>query len=314
MNETDYRRAMEHFTPAPGLRERTARAVEENRKPRPRLRPVRTALLAAALCAALVLTAGAAALAARQAHIQYLDREQFQKEYNEYLEKNGQSPDNYNNATYTGRDFTGRGEEWQESWWDGPDGLVEEVPGTAEDGWTAKRVFKSSASATSYGLRQGQQYLETRYKAGRASDYSGLFDRWDLSWLEERYTANPYGAFARTIIYKGDLRFIAVGGEYRGQDGAKFNISWSWSAAYVHEDQFRVAGNKQFAELYTTADGMEVDIEMDTSETGKSVFWVTLGSGHNSFSMFGTQMELEDIHDILDSLNLSNLLEYSPAK
>ena len=61
MNETDYRRAMEHFTPAPGLRERTARAVEENRKPRPRLRPVRTALLAAALCAALVLTAGAAA-------------------------------------------------------------------------------------------------------------------------------------------------------------------------------------------------------------------------------------------------------------
>lgn len=59
MNETDYRRAMEHFTPAPGLRERTARAVEENRKPRPRLRPVRTALLAAALCAALLVTAGA---------------------------------------------------------------------------------------------------------------------------------------------------------------------------------------------------------------------------------------------------------------
>ena len=35
-------------------------------------------------------------------------------------------------------------------------------------------------------------------------------------------------------------------------------------------------------------------------------------SGHNSFSMHGTQVELDEIHNILDSLNLSALLEYAP--
>ncbi len=313
MNELDYRRAMELFAPAPELRERTARAVEEGGTPRTRLRPVRTVLLAAALCAALVGTAGAVTLAARQAHIQYLDREQFQTEYNEYLEKNGSSPDNYSNSTYTGRDFTGCGEEWQENWWDGPGELVEEIPGTAQDGWTAKRVFKSSASATSYGLRQGQQYVETRYKAGRASDYSGLFNNWDLSRLEGRYTANPYGSFARTIVYEDELRFIAVGGEYLGEDEARFNVTWSWNGSFSHGDEYRALGNKEFAELYTTADGMEAAIEMDTSITGKSVFWVSLDGGHSSFGMHGTQVELDEIHAILDSLNLAEVLEYNPA-
>lgn len=73
MNETDYRRAMEHFTPAPGLRERTARAVEENREPRPRLRPVRTALLAAALCAALVGTAFAGLQGIKDRYLPHLE-------------------------------------------------------------------------------------------------------------------------------------------------------------------------------------------------------------------------------------------------
>lgn len=314
MNQETYRKAMERFQPDPALRGRISEAVEGRACPRPRVRPLRAVLLAAAACAALAGTAGAVNLAARQAHITYLDRERFQQEYSEYLEENGRSPDNYNNATYTGRDFGGRDAEWQESWWDGPGGLVEEAPGTAEDGWTARRVFQSSASAVSYGLRRGQRYVETRYKAERASDYSGLFDGWDLSWLEERYTANPCGSFARTIVYRDELRFIAVGGEYRGKEGAWFNISWSWDGSSSYGDEYRAVGNKQFAELYTTADGMEADIEMDTSDTGKSVFWVSLEGGHCSFGMHGTQVELEELHDILDSLNLSRVLDYEPTK
>ena len=51
---------------------------------------------------------------------------------------------------------------------------------------------------------------------------------------------------------------------------------------------------------------------MATSHTGKSLFWVSFFSGHNSFSMHGTQVELDEIHNILDSLNLSALLEYAP--
>ncbi len=60
MNEKIYRQAMENFTPAPILRERTARAVEEAGTHRPRTRPLRAALLAACLCLALVGTAFAA--------------------------------------------------------------------------------------------------------------------------------------------------------------------------------------------------------------------------------------------------------------
>ena len=240
MNQETYRKAMERFQPDPALRGRISEAVEGRAHPRPRVRPLRAVLLAAAACAALA--------------------------------------------------------------------------GTAGDGRTAKRVFESDASAASYGLRRGQRYVETRYQAERASDYGGLFDRWDLSWLEERYTANPCGSFARTIEYRDGLRLIAVGGEYHGEDGGWFNITWSWDGSSSYGDEYRAVGNKQFAELYTTADGMEVDIEMDTSDTGKSVFWVSLEGGHCSFGMHGTQVELEELHAILDSLNLSRVLDYDPTK
>lgn len=59
---------------------------------------------------------------------------------------------------------------------------------------------------------------------------------------------------------------------------------------------------------------MEAAIEMDASETGKSVFWVRLNGGHSSFGMHGTQVELEELHAILDSLNLSRVLDYEPTK
>lgn len=58
MTGQEYRKAMECFTPAPSLQERTAAAVEAGR--RPRIRPLRAALAAAAVCAALVGTAVAA--------------------------------------------------------------------------------------------------------------------------------------------------------------------------------------------------------------------------------------------------------------
>lgn len=41
---------------------------------------------------------------------------------------------------------------------------------------------------------------------------------------------------------------------------------------------------------------------------------MTLLAGHNSFSMFGTQMELDDLHHPLDSLELSRLVGYDPLK
>lgn len=323
MNQTEreYREALDSLRFSDAAKDRMIKHLAEQKEGQPvkrrNARPLRTGLIAAAVCAALLGTAGAATLAARQARITYLDRAQFDQEYNDYLEEHGRSSSQYSDNHYIGSDFTVTDAVKQETWWQGPleiGELVEETVGTEEDGWAAKRVFECQGGGISYGLGRETKYLETRYKVNAVSDVSGMFDRWDVSWLEAHYTTNPCGTFARTITYKDDLRFIAVGGEYRGQDDARFNMSWSWDASYIHGDEFRVAGGREYEELYTTPDGVVLAIEMDTSKTGKSVFWVTLGSGHNSFNMFGTQLALDDLHDILDSLNLSSLLEYAPAQ
>ncbi len=314
--EQEYKQALDSLRYSSEGKERIMKNLmeqqEQRLEKRKSIRPLRTVLIAAAVCAALVMTAGAATVLARQTSIQFIGREQFEREYDAYLDEHDQSPDNYSNGTYTGMDFKGSDAVVRENWWNYVGKPVEETAGTAQDGWTAKRVFKSDAAAIAYGLRQGQVYDETRYLADRASDYGSLWDWWDLSWLESHYTANPYGTCARTVSYRDDLRFAAMNGEYKGEDGAMFYVSWSWDASFLHPDEYKVANNKEFAEVYTTKDGVEAAIEMDTSKTGKSVFWVTVWSGYNSFDMFGTQVELEEIHNILDSLNLSALLEYAP--
>lgn len=319
--EREYKNALDEVRFPQEAKERMMKNLmnqqEQTSVKRRGIRPLRAGLIAAAACAALLGTAGAVDLAARQSRVTYLDRGQFKQEYNEYLEKHGQSPINYSDGQYSGMDFAECDKAYWEKWWQGAveiSELVEETAGIPEDGWTAKRTFQCWAGGANYGLARNAKYLETRYQADQVSDLGSLFDLWDIPWLEEHYTTNPYGTYGRTITYGDDLRCISVGGEYEGRDGARFNMNWSWNTAYVHEDQFRVAGNKEYEELYTTPDGVVLAIEMDTSETGKSVFWVTLGSGHNSFDMFGTQMDLEDIHDILDSLNLSRVLEYAPAQ
>lgn len=314
--EQDYREALDGLRFSDAGKERIMKNLMEQRERKPGkrrgVRPLRTGLIAAAVCAALVMTAGAATVLARQSSIQFIDKEQFKQEYNAYLKEHGRSPNNYSDSVYSGMDFTECDADHLENWWNNMGTPVEETAGTAQDGWIAKRVFKSCVSAISYGLDWGQVYEETRYRANRASDYGTLWDWWDLSWLEKHYTANPYGTFARTIHYQDNLKFAAMGGEYKGENGAAFNVAWSWDASFAHPDEYWVADNMKYAEVYTTKDGVEAAIEMDASKTGKSVFWVSVWSGHNSFSMFGTQMELDDLHEILDSLNLSAMLDYKP--
>lgn len=60
MTEREYQKAMECFTPGPGLRARVQTATERTEKPRARVRPLRTVLIAAAVCLALAGTAFAA--------------------------------------------------------------------------------------------------------------------------------------------------------------------------------------------------------------------------------------------------------------
>lgn len=278
------------------------------------LRPLRTGLIAAAVSAALIVTAGAAGAAARQARIQYLDREQFQKEYHEYLEKNKHSPDNYNASRPNGTDMNGITAEENDLWWQGPAGeLLEEARGTSRDGWTAKRVFRYRGGHRYDGVwDEDREYVETRYLAPGLSGFNGLWAGLDTGWLEEHYTADPNGQHFRTISTGGELLTVGFA-SYYGRGDTMFNLCYYWDRFQTHKDEYRVSSNYAFTEIYTTEDGMEVAIEMNPTVSGKTEFWVTLYTGHHSFNMFGTQMELDDLHALLDSLSLSNLLNYDPA-
>ena len=86
MTEQEYRKAMERFAPDPGLRARTRAAVEargEPDQPRARVRPLRTVLIAAAMCFALVGTAFAATAVYRLT-VQIGEKEAWGNEYVTY--------------------------------------------------------------------------------------------------------------------------------------------------------------------------------------------------------------------------------------
>ena len=86
MTEQEYRKAMEHFVPDPGLRARTRAAVEargEPDQPRARVRPLRTVLIAAAMCFALV-GAAFAATAVYRLTVQIGEKEAWGNEYVTY--------------------------------------------------------------------------------------------------------------------------------------------------------------------------------------------------------------------------------------
>lgn len=84
MNGKEYRKAMEYFTPAPGLRERTAEAVERRGRSRGRFGALRTGLVAAAMCLALVGTAFAATAIYRLTAQTYEDEERWGQHYTGY--------------------------------------------------------------------------------------------------------------------------------------------------------------------------------------------------------------------------------------
>ena len=278
-------------------------------------RPLRTGLWAAAVSAALIVTAGAAGVAARQNKIQYLEKEEFQERYWEEVENGHTGPYTYSNSRPNGTDMNGMTAEESELWWKGPAGeLLEDTAGTEQDGWTAKRVFRYRGGHGYDGVWDDErEYVETRYLAPGLSGFNGLWAGLDTGWLEEHYTADPNGQHFHTISTGGEL-FSFGFASYYGRGDTMFNLCYYWDRFQTHKDEYRVSSNYAFTEIYTTADGMEAAIEMNPTVSGKTEFWVTLYTGHHSFSMFGTQMELDDLHRLLDSLDLSRLVGYDPLK
>ena len=180
--------------------------------------------------------------------------------------------------------------------------LVQQAQGTATDGWS--RMWTEEYE------EDGRLLWETYYQSDGLSPLDALWDTGlDLTWLEARYTPVPSGGlagFRREAGKEYDDAFRAeLVGEYHGEDGQIFNLQYTYEKGSAPVDEYQLVDG--YYEYYTTRDGVQAAIQMETSRTGKSMFWVTVSAGETDFSMTGTQVELEELHAILDSLELSGL-------
>ena len=178
--------------------------------------------------------------------------------------------------------------------------LVQQAQGTAPDGWT--RMWTEEYD------EDGQLLWETYYQADGLSPLDALWDTGlDLTWLEAHYTPASDGGLAdfRRAAGEDDIFRAELVGEYQGEDGQVFNLQYTYEKGSTPADQYQLVDG--YYEYYTTQDGVQVAIQVETSHTGKSMFWVTVYAGEIDFSMTGTQVELEELHAILDSLELSRL-------
>ena len=180
--------------------------------------------------------------------------------------------------------------------------LVEQAQGTPSDGWTRMRTVEYR--------EDGRLLWNSYYQADGLTALNAIWDTGlDLTWLEGYYTPNPGAGLA--TFHRGAGEELAASfyaeliGEYRGEDGEIFNLQYVYEKGSEPLEQYRLA--EGYHEYYTTQDGAQAAIQMETSRTGKSLFWVDASMGEIDFSMFGTQVELEEIHTILDSLELSQM-------
>lgn len=291
--------------------EQTYAQLEGGQRPAKRrgVRPVRVMLIAAAAVALLCGTAAAATVMLRQSRTYLINSEEEKWEVLENaLENHDGDTDapsvvaiggGYNSA-YDYQSTAGETEDWWNGYGQTP---LEEVEGTEDDGWTKMRTFQNEDGS-----------IAMKYIGEAVSDFRGLWEGTpiDASWLEEHYTSVPDSQTAYMRFVSGKKQEFSFGGEFQGQGDATFTMSVSqWDRPFA-ETTYQMTEGYDHVELYQTGDDVEVLIEMGTSDSGRSVFWASFTAGCNSFSLHGTQMELEDIRAVLDSLSLSNLLQDAP--
>ena len=178
--------------------------------------------------------------------------------------------------------------------------MVYQAQGTPSDGWT--RTWTEEFE------EDGRLLWETYYQADGLLPLDALWDTGlDLTWLEAHYTPVSDGGLAdfRRAAGEDDIFRAELVGEYQGEDGQVFNLQYTYEKGSAPADQYQLVDG--YYEYYTTQDGVQAAIQMETSHTGKSMFWVTVYAREIGFSMTGTQVELEELHAILDSLKLSQL-------
>lgn len=286
------------------LAQRLAELPEKRSAPG-RQRGRRLVLLAAAALLLMACT-GAAALTLSQGRIFFFDNEEDLIAAATSAAR-AQGSDTagygeYGRDDYNREDMLERARIWLEEDTEDIEEVLTQAQGTPEDGWTRMRTVRSW---------WGDVLCEDSYYQGDSlSGLAGVWSiPWELDWLEEHYQARPGAHLAdiRRDAGTEEVNYVGVMGEYEGENGVIFNLQYTYSPDEDYGDEFMLTQDMELAEQYETRDGAVVSIAMAKTETGKTFFWVDYHVGEIAFSMGGTQLELEDIHTIVDSLNLSAL-------
>lgn len=178
---------------------------------------------------------------------------------------------------------------------------MEYAQGGPDDGWTsmATGLFDSGEEA---GLVR-----DTWYGGDCLSKLSSVWDTGlDMDWLDEHYQAEAEAHYVmtRTSVDAQTPYYVEVQGQYRGSGDQVFRIWYQYNTAYTPHD---FAELTEYYEYYKTQDGVTVPMEIHHSETGKTLFTASLELSKIRFAVIGTQVEIEELHTLLDNLNLSVL-------
>ena len=296
----EYRRMMEQIRLTEEEKERMMEHIESKRTTRSR-RPGRR-LVVLAVAAALLVAAMGAGLAVVQGRMTYFtDKEEAE---------NAVGPHGYYDNTEEGARYDYNEEDLPnhiaeavqpfsdvESWHE----EMEYAQGGPDDGWTsmATGLFDSKEEA---GLVR-----DTWYAGDCLSDLSSVWDTGlDMAWLDEHYQAEAgaHYVMTRTAVNEQTPYYAEVVGQYRGSGDQVFKIWYQYNTAYTPHDFTELT---EYYEYYVTKDGVTVPIEMHCSETGKTLFTASLELSKIRFAVIGTQVEIEELHTLLDNLNLSAL-------
>ena len=136
--EQEYKQVLDSLRYSSEGKERIMKNLMERQKQRPEkrksIRPLRTVLVAAAVCGALVMTAGAANVFAHQAKVRFFDNQE------EMIEAQLEKQDPNGPVSFiggggpNGMDYDELADLDMEIWWEGPGGeLVEDLNCKEED-------------------------------------------------------------------------------------------------------------------------------------------------------------------------------------
>ena len=90
-------------------------------------------------------------------------------------------------------------------------------------------------------------------------------------------------------------------------------LDWTFYEHYQLEDQYDAEGDGlDRVEEYTAADGAVVTIGWMTSVSGQSQFEAQYGYDRAGFRAAGAELDPDQVHALLDHLNLTSLASWQP--